>query len=262
MARLPVPGSDDNQWGDILNDFLTQAHNSDGTLKDTGVVAGKASQADLDAVDTASAKKASNLSDLTSSSAARSNLGLVIGTDVQAHDTDLDAIAGLAATGIVTRSGSGTATARTIIGTANKITVTDGAGVAGNPTLDVGSDVVQITTSQTLTNKRITKRVVALTDGATITPDADVTDMGTVTIAANRTMAAPTGTPTGGQQLMLRIKQDGTGNRTITWNAIYRFSTDVPNPTLSTAATKTDYIGFQYNAADSTWDCLAVARGY
>jgi hypothetical protein len=33
MARLPQPGSDDGTWGNILNDFLAQAHNPDGTLK-------------------------------------------------------------------------------------------------------------------------------------------------------------------------------------------------------------------------------------
>lgn len=34
MTRLPTPGSDAGAWGDILNDYLSQAHNSDGTLKD------------------------------------------------------------------------------------------------------------------------------------------------------------------------------------------------------------------------------------
>lgn len=34
MARLPIPGSDDDIWGDILNDYLGQSHNSDGTAKD------------------------------------------------------------------------------------------------------------------------------------------------------------------------------------------------------------------------------------
>jgi hypothetical protein len=33
VSRLPTPGSDDNQWGQILNDFLGQAHNADGSLK-------------------------------------------------------------------------------------------------------------------------------------------------------------------------------------------------------------------------------------
>ncbi len=39
MARLPQPGRDSGVWGDILNDFLNQSHNSDGTLKDTAVSA-------------------------------------------------------------------------------------------------------------------------------------------------------------------------------------------------------------------------------
>jgi hypothetical protein len=37
VSRLPVPGSDDNTWGMVLNDFLAQAHNTDGTLKDGSV---------------------------------------------------------------------------------------------------------------------------------------------------------------------------------------------------------------------------------
>ena len=34
MARLPTPGSDDGEWGAVLNDFLSQSHNSVGALKD------------------------------------------------------------------------------------------------------------------------------------------------------------------------------------------------------------------------------------
>ncbi len=41
MARLPQPGGDDGNWGDILNDFLIQAHSSNGTLKDDAVSAAK-----------------------------------------------------------------------------------------------------------------------------------------------------------------------------------------------------------------------------
>ncbi len=33
MARLPIPGSDDGNWGNILNDFLSVELNGDGTLK-------------------------------------------------------------------------------------------------------------------------------------------------------------------------------------------------------------------------------------
>jgi hypothetical protein len=37
MARLPVPGSDNDTWGNVLNDFLTQSHNADGTLKASAI---------------------------------------------------------------------------------------------------------------------------------------------------------------------------------------------------------------------------------
>jgi len=33
MARLPVPGSDDDQWGSILNNFLSVEHQANGLLK-------------------------------------------------------------------------------------------------------------------------------------------------------------------------------------------------------------------------------------
>ena len=46
MTRLPVPGSDEGSWGQILNDFLIAAHNSDGSIKN-GVVAEQALAADV-----------------------------------------------------------------------------------------------------------------------------------------------------------------------------------------------------------------------
>jgi hypothetical protein len=33
MARLPIPGSDDGTWGDVLNDYLAVEHDSDGSLR-------------------------------------------------------------------------------------------------------------------------------------------------------------------------------------------------------------------------------------
>lgn len=42
MSRLPVPGSDSGQWGDVLNDFLSVEHDSNGILKPTGSLASKA----------------------------------------------------------------------------------------------------------------------------------------------------------------------------------------------------------------------------
>lgn len=40
MARLPQVGGDSGDWGDILNDYLSQVHQPDGTLKSGVVTAG------------------------------------------------------------------------------------------------------------------------------------------------------------------------------------------------------------------------------
>jgi hypothetical protein len=71
----------------------------------------------------------------------------------QPLDADLTAIAGLASTGLIARTGAGAAAVRTITGTTNLIDVTNGDGVSGNPTLTVGSSVVTLTGTQALTNK-------------------------------------------------------------------------------------------------------------
>jgi len=39
MARLPEPGGDSGQWGDVLNEYLKVSHNNDGTLKNGSVSA-------------------------------------------------------------------------------------------------------------------------------------------------------------------------------------------------------------------------------
>lgn len=55
----------------------------------------------------------------------------------QVADSDLTALAGLGTTGVMVRTGAGTATTRSIVGTANRVTVTNGDGVSGNPTINV-----------------------------------------------------------------------------------------------------------------------------
>jgi len=138
----------------------------------------------------------------------------------------------------------------------------------GTLTLPVSTDtLVGRATTDTLTNKTLTSpiirgsAVVALTDGASIATDASLGNVYTVTLGGNRTIANPTN-PTSGQKIIYSIRQDATGSRTITWGAAFRFSVDLPAPTLTTTANKTDHIGFMYNAIDSTWDCLAVTRGF
>lgn len=49
MARLPIPGSDSGSWGDILNDYLSQTHNPDGTLRSDVVSSANISDGSIDA---------------------------------------------------------------------------------------------------------------------------------------------------------------------------------------------------------------------
>jgi len=84
-----------------------------------------------------------------------------------------------------------------------------------------------------------------LTDGATISWNMSTQAVAKVTLGGNRTLAAPTNGSTG-QFASLLIIQDGTGSRTLTWNAVYEFATDTA-PTLTTTASKADLFTFRYN---------------
>lgn len=97
----------------------------------------------------------------------------------------------------------------------------------------------------------------AITSSGTPAPDADAYEQFNITaLAQAAAIGAPTGTPEGGQKLIIRIKDNGTA-RALTWNAIYR-SVGGTLPT-TTVLGKTMYVGFIYNATDSKWDCVAVS---
>ena len=105
-----------------------------------------------------------------------------------------------------------------------------------------------------ITSAKLNYSESTLTDQATVTWDASTQDVCKLTLGGNRTMAAPTNNTTG-QFISILVIQDGTGSRTLTWNAVFEFASDTA-PTLTTTAAKGDVFVFRYNG--SKW--LEVGR--
>lgn len=118
-----------------------------------------------------------------------------------------------------------------------------GDGTLEESSLDP-SAVVTLTGAETLTNKTVTNPAhtdQTVTDAATVNWNCDSGGIGTVTLAGNRTIAAPTNLKKG--TYILHVKQDATGSRTVTWNAVFKWPGGTA-PTLSTAASAHDIITF------------------
>lgn len=117
--------------------------------------------------------------------------------------------------------------------------------------------------TETFTNKRITSRV---SSTASITSPLAWTsnsfDQYAATAQAGAlTINADAGTPTDGQKIIFRFKDNGTA-RALTWttgtsNSFRAVGVVLPTTTV---INKTVYVGCIYNAADSRWDAVAVAQ--
>lgn len=107
-----------------------------------------------------------------------------------------------------------------------------------------------------LTASTITPSVQSVVSAATVTPVAG-NDLVIITAQAEAlTLANPTGTWAEGKDLMIRIKDDGVGAQTITWDTNYR-AIGVTLPT-TTVINKTTYVGIIHNSTDGKWDVIGV----
>ncbi len=119
--------------------------------------------------------------------------------------------------------------------------------------------VVGTTDTMTVSNKRITRRVVTVTQSATPAIDTDNTDVASITGLAQPITSMSTnltGTPVDGDTLIVRITDNGI-TQAIAWGSSFEPSTIAPPST--TVASAMIMAGFMWNIATSKWRCIAVA---
>ena len=177
MARLPVPGSDADIWGQILNDFLAVEHNTDGSLKLRTDAALTSKANDSAVVHLTGAETVAGVKTFSSSPIVPTPTN---GTDA-ANKTYVDSVASSGApnattssVGLVQLAGdlAGTATSPTVPGLASKEnTITAGTTsqywrgdkswqtldktAVGLSNVDNTSDATKNSATATLTNKTI-----------------------------------------------------------------------------------------------------------
>ena len=91
--------------------------------------------------------------------------------------------------------------------------------------------------------------VVTLADATSVVPDLNTSNVFAVTLAGNRTLAAPTNTSTNiGATGHIFIVQDATGDRTLSYNTAYQF----PNGTVPVLTTTSGAVDVLFYAVRTT----------
>lgn len=122
-----------------------------------------------------------------------------------------------------------------------------------------GVNIQTISSTDTITNKRFTKRVLPLSANSATpainTNTYDVVNITAQTAAITSFTTNLSGTPVDGDTL--RISVTGTGSVALTFGSSFEAST-VALPTTTSSTIRLD-MGFFWNTATSKWRCVAVA---
>lgn len=257
--------------------------------------------------------------DDTDAATVRTTIGVDAAGVNQPLDATLTALAAFNTNGILTQTAADTFAGRTITGTANEITLTNGNGVSGNPTISIptsvtftgktitggtfsaptisgaytisgGTDIaiadggtgastalaafdnlkqsattsyagvsefataaeyrVGTDTARSLVVDQVWSAAaeVTLTDAATITVDMSTFINAVVTLGGNRAMGNPSNEKVG-QSGVIRIVQDGTGSRTLSYGTDWEFAGGSA-PTLTTTAGANDLLFYHVIATN------------
>jgi hypothetical protein len=141
-------------------------------------------------------------------------------------------------------------------GTATHVLTSNGTGAA--PSFQ--DPAVSASSTTTLTNKRVTKRLVTVTQSATPSINTDNTDIASITGLAQAITSMTTGltgTPVNGDMLMVQITDNGTA-RAIAWGASFVATSSFALPTTTVISTLLRVL-FQWNSVTSKWECVGTA---
>ena len=173
-----------------------------------------------------------DLSGVTNQATARANLGLVIGTNVQAFDAGLAALAAYNTNGILTQTAQDTFVGRQIAGTANQITVTNPDGVAGNPTISLPNSIDL--TGKTVTGLKTVDNSFSIIDNTDNTKVAQF-DVAGLSTGTTRTYTLPNASST----LVDLSSTQALSNKSITGNFSVSGTFNVGATTVSGSLTAT-----------------------
>ncbi len=164
--------------------------------------------------------------------------------------------------GINTYTG-GTASAPSVNISAATLTYLSATTISGGTiysgSTEISTIFVQPNHTQTLTNKRITKRVVSIASSATPTINTNSGDIFSMTgLSTNMTNASTnlTGSPIHGDLISIEITDNGVA-RTLSWGSSFAASGTLSLPTTTVISTMLRVL-FQYNSASSLWVITAV----
>ncbi len=214
MPRLPKPGGDTGNWGEILNAFLKTSHNPDGSLKRVGISKGGTGA--------------------TTAPQARNNLGLGSAATADTGDFDSAGAAATVASNLTTHSN----TTNDVHG------IADTSDLATQADIDaVLDDATEIADLPAATNPDTTDTIVGVEDGNAVLMDSD--DVIAVSGAAKKAFGttSQTFTNSGGRRVAIESFNGGVADDIRL--TLYKNSTDAhPSIAIASAFGSVGFIGF------------------